>query len=289
MMKQLLITLLVLAIAMPAFSQDDEKKEPEYGWKNAAIGNLNFTQSAFDNWTAGGEDNWVWQLDLNGKFINDQAKTNWANTGKVSYGRTKIGDTEQRKAADEISLESVFTYKMSLYVNPYVAVSGLTQLTEGFNYGVDPLAENPISKFLNPGYFTESFGIGYQPMEEFKTRLGVAFKQTVTSDTAFSVIYGVVDEDTNEPKKLRNEVGMESVSDYERNITETIKYVFKLKAFTAFDGADNIDVDWDNIFAAQIAKYLAVSFNYKIFYDSDVSYKRQVKSVLAVGLTYNFL
>jgi hypothetical protein len=50
-----------------------------------------------------------------------------------------------------------------------------------------------------------------------------------------------------------------------------------------------IDVRWDNLFAAEIAKHLAVGFNFQIFYDRDISIKRQLKQILSVGFTYSLL
>lgn len=283
----ILAAMLLLGVVATLSAQDEE--EPTYGWTKDVVGNLNFTQTSFSNWEQGGEDSWNWQLDINGKFVNDQEKTNWTTTGKVSYGRTKIGDADDRKLADEINLESVFTYKMSVYVNPYVAVSGLTQITEGFDYEADPTGETAISEFMNPGFFTESVGFGYEPFANFKTRAGLAFKQTVVTDTAYSLRYHVIDEDTGELKKVRNEVGMESVTDYSRKLNDIMSYTTKLKAFTDFESVESIDVDWDNMISAKVAKYISVSFNFKLFYDNDISAKRQLKQVLAAGLTYTFL
>jgi hypothetical protein len=52
---------------------------------------------------------------------------------------------------------------------------------------------------------------------------------------------------------------------------------------------EEIDVRWDNLFSAEIAKYLAVSFNFQIFYDRDISIKRQLKQTLSVGFKYSLL
>ena len=115
-----LVVCFVLVINFISFAQEEKKEEPQYGWQNEVVGSLNLTQTSFDNWVQGGENSLAWQLNLNAKFVNNQEQYNWANTGKVTYGRTKVGDVESRKSIDEIKLESVFTYKMNLYVNPYI-------------------------------------------------------------------------------------------------------------------------------------------------------------------------
>ena len=280
----ILILGFILFLNFLIFAQED-KKEPEYGWKNVAVGNLNFTQTSFSNWARGGEDNWTWLLDFNAKFVNDQEKYNWSNAGKISYGKTKVSGADARKSADEIRLESVFTFKMGAYVNPYVALTGETQLTNAYKFSDSSKVE--ISNFLDPGYFTESIGFGYEPVKNFKTRLGLAFKQTIADK--FAAAYSDDPKTDDEIETVRSEIGMESVTDYSRKLNENILFTTKLEAFSNFESVKEIDVRWDNVFSAKVSKYIVVSFNFKLFYDKDISVKRQIKQILAVGLTYSFI
>ncbi len=281
----LLISMLVLGVS--AFSQDEKKEEePKYGWSKQVVGNLNFTQSSFDNWSQGGEDSWAWLLGFNARVENDQVKTNWRNIGKVEYGQSKIGDAESRKSADEIFLESVLSYKMKFHVNPYIAVNGRTQIASGYDYtGAEKLE---ISRFLNPGYFMESVGFEYRKAETFRSRLGFALKQTLVTEEQFAPLY-TDESDTETLEKIRNEAGLESVSAYNRKITPTIVFATSLEVFSNLKAFNEIDTRWDNLISAEVAKYVAVSFAFQIFYDRDLSIKRQLKQVLSVGLTYNFL
>ena len=105
--KLSLIFIFSLFLASFVFGQDKPAEEPKYGWQKELVGGLNLTQTSFDNWKQGGENSYAWQLNLNLKFINDQEKTNWSNTGKLTYGSNKTGDQEMRKSIDEIKLESV--------------------------------------------------------------------------------------------------------------------------------------------------------------------------------------
>ncbi len=283
--KRFGISVMVVMIILNIHLAAQEKEAPKFGWKNEIVGNLNFTQSSFSNWSQGGEDSWNWQLDLNGKFENDQPMYNWATTGKISYGKTKIAGEVSKKTTDEVHLESVFTYKLGVYVNPYVAVTGETQLSAGFDFSSDPRVK--ISTFLDPGYFTESLGLGYEPIKDFKTRVGVALKQTVADQ--FAALYSDDPATLNTVETVRSEAGMESVTDFSRKVSENILFTTKLELFSNLKSVDEVDVRWDNILAAKVSKYIAVSFNVKLFYDRDISVQRQLKQVLAAGLTYTFL
>ena len=271
-------TIILLIMLVNLFAQDEEKKEPEYGWKKMVVGNLNLTQNQFDNWSTGGENSWSWQLELLADFTEDQINYNWANSGKLAYGRTRLGEQEARKAADEIKLESVFSYKLNSLLNPYVSVTALTQFTAGYDYGMVPKVET--SNFMDPGYFTQSLGMLYTPADMFKTRLGAASKQTVTNK--YPDIYA-------NGEKFRVEVGAESVSDLALKMSESILFTSKLQLFSNMKGVNQIDVDWDNLFTGKLSTYINVSLNIRLYYDRDITPKRQLKQTLALGLSYSFI
>ncbi len=267
------------------YSQEEKEEEPKYGWTKEIVGSLNLTQASFDNWSQGGENSLTWQINFNGKFINDQQVYNWTTTGKLAYGQSKLGDIESRKSIDEIKLESVYTYKLNLYVNPYIAVSGETQFNRGYEY--TETSKVQISNFFDPAYFTQSAGIGFSPKEQFKTRLGAALKETITRD--FPVPYADDPDTPNKIEKTKVELGAESVTDYSQKLAENTIFTSKLELFTNFKALNLVDVRWDNIFTAEVSKYVNVNLNFKLFYDRDISVKRQLKQSLAIGLTYTFL
>jgi len=280
--KLSLAYIFLMVLGLNLIAQEAEEKKPEYGWKNEMVGNLNFTQNKFDNWAQGGEDSWSWQLDINAKFENDQEGYNWTNTGKFSFGQTQIGDADARKAADEIKLETVYTYKMGDLINPYAAATGKTQISKGYLY--TDTRDSVISNILDPGYFTQSVGVGYKPNDIIKTRLGAALKETVADKYRFAD-----DPETTEIEKTRTEFGAESVTDLEYKVSENILFKSKLEMFSNLVALNEIDVNWDNLVTAKVSEYINVSFNLNLFYDRNISKSRQLKQTLAVGLSYSFL
>ena len=284
-MKYLSLTLiLVLIISLFSFAQEEKKDELKIGWNKRAIGTLNFTQASFDNWTAGGENSWSWLFNLTGSFINKQEAGTWKNMYKVEYGQSKVGDVESKKTADEIFAESEYARNLTQIWGLYAAVNGRTQMGSGYDYGVDPKIK--ISQFFNPAYFRESIGLKYTPSAIFNSRIGPGLKQTVVSDEQFAPFYTDKIE-TEELEKLRSEVGMESVSNLALKLKENIAFASNLDIFSNLKSMDQVDVRWDNLISAEVAKYISVSFNFQLYYDKDLSLKRQLKQYLAVGLTYS--
>ncbi|RMF64064.1 MAG: DUF3078 domain-containing protein [Calditrichaeota bacterium] len=253
--------------------QESKSDSVKYGWRNEIIGTLNLTQASFDNWQQGGESALAWQIKLDGGFDLVQEKYDWSNRARFTLGFAKVAGSEARKSADEVSLESVYTRKLSRLLNPFFGVTAKTQTVAGFEYD-DQDNKTKISKFLDPGYFTQSVGFGYAPNEVFKTRLGATVKETVTD------LF---------PEESKVEPGISSVSEFKKKFEENVFFTSRLDIFSDLEAFDRIDVLWENNLNLKVTKFINVSLNVDLFYDKDVSSRRQIKQVLAVGFTYTFL
>jgi hypothetical protein len=280
-MRRILFMAALAALWTAAAAQ--EPAAPSF-WKNSVIGNLNFTQNQFDNWSQGGTDSWSWQADLLPKFTYEDSSFQWANTGKASFGKSEVGDAGSRKAADELRVESVLTYKLGVLVNPYAAITGLTQFAKGYDYSAPAAVE--VSGFLDPGYFTQSLGLGIQPVKAVKTRIGAAVKETLTRNHPAPY---ADDPKTVKIEKFKVEPGGEWVTDLGLALHTNIQFASKLELFSNFKGFRAVDANWDNMFTSKISNVLSVSFNLRMFYDRDISAKRQLKQVLALSLSYSLL
>lgn len=273
---------MVLLLTGIISAQENEQKQPQWGWQKEATAAVNITQSSFDNYVQGGENSTVWQALLGLKFVNDQEKFNWANTGKFEYGRAKAGKEESKKSVDELKIESVLTYKLGKEVNPYASATAESQFAAGYNYGQTSKVE--VSNFIDPGYFREAIGAGYKPNEIIMGRLGAAMKQTVTNNfTSYAD-----DPETSKVESIKNEMGAEGVIDLNYKISANSILKSKLELFSNFKAFDEIDVIWDSDLTAKITKFIAFNFNMKLVYDKDISPKRQLKQVMGIGLSYSF-
>ena len=287
-MKSRVIQYLIIGILLSSYesllAQETHENNNDKVWMKEFVGTLNLTQSRFDNWKQGGENSLAWQLKLNGRVVNEQKNSNWTNTGKFSIGRTKVGDAESRKSVDVVKLESVFTYKLGGKINPYIAASGETQVTKGYQYTDN--TKIAISDVLDPGYFKQSLGANFTPTHDFKTRLGGALKETFTDD--FPIPYAD-DPLTPEIEKTKVEPGLESVSEFQNKLSENIILTSTMDIFSDLEAFDEADVKWENVFSAKVVKYVVVNLEINLFYDKDLSKKRQVKESLSLGLTYSLL
>ncbi len=276
-MKRFVIALCTLFFTLPALAQDNT----EHGWKTKMVFSLSLTQASFSNWAKGGENALAWQTKLNSRFTNDQPNFNWDNKAKFTYGQSKVGDTGTRKTADDLKLETVYTRKWGIYINPFVSASAQSQFTSGYNY--TGTTKTKVSQLLDPGYFTQSAGIGYSKTDEFKARLGATAKETYTRDFP-----GYAD-DPNTPgvEKTLIEGGITGVVELNKRVNENIVYTSELNIFSNLKAFNEIDVTWENLFTAKVAKYINVTLAIDLVYDRDTIAEWQFREVLSAGFSYN--
>ncbi|MDZ7266589.1 MAG: DUF3078 domain-containing protein [candidate division KSB1 bacterium] len=276
---QVFVLVMMLAGAA-ARAQEAPKPEPS-GWKKGLIGVLTLTQNSYSNWTQGGENAVAWKGVIETLWENNQATINWKNTAKLAYGQVKQGDQEVRKSDDELRVESVLTYKVGKYLNPYISFNGLTQIANGYDYSKQPRLL--VSDSFDPTFLRQSMGMGYKASGNFVTRLGLSLKETIVGTQAFRPLYGnTLDEN------VRVETGIESVTDFSHKLEENVLFTSKLEMFSAFEHFDKVDVNWDNTLTAKLGKLFTANLNVRLLYDEDLSKKRQLKQVLGFGVSYTF-
>lgn len=251
-------------------------------WQKAIIGNFNLTQNKFDNWIAGGDDAYAWQVNLIMDYTYKKDQTDWVNKGKLAYGQTKVNDNASRKSLDEIKFSSVFNYRILFPLDPYVSVSFESQMTPSYTY--EPKVK--VSDFMDPGYLIESAGVGRMISSILETRIGLAAKQTVADE--FAATYSD-DPATDKIESVRKEIGAEATAILKWKINTQSTLNSNLHLFSDFSATNEIDVNWDTVLATSISKYFNFNFNFKLLYDRDISVKRQLFQSIAMGVTYNFL
>ncbi|RPI02325.1 MAG: DUF3078 domain-containing protein, partial [Ignavibacteriae bacterium] len=181
-------SLLILLLSGISLAQVPQPAPPApadtSAWKHTMILSANITQISFTDWAQGGENALAYALFLEGKSAYTVEPIEWVNGYKFGFGQAKLAAQGIRKTDDVIDLASVMTYKVGTYVNPYASATLKTQFAEGVMYDAEGIAM-PVSNFFDPAYITQAVGLGYQPVPEVKTRLGVALRETIAKTFAF--------------------------------------------------------------------------------------------------------
>lgn len=278
MRSAIILIVSCVVLASPAAAQTPADSVSP--WTHGLVAGLTATQVSFKDWAQGGENAFSWASTLDGKHIFERGILAWGNTYKFAYGQAEIGSQGVRKTDDKIDVESILTYKMGVHVNPYFAASLKTQFTKGYIYRA--IGDSVVSDIFDPAYFTQSAGVGYQPIPELKTRLGAALREVVTS----KYVQYADDPSTASIEKTRVEGGVESVTTVDWKIEENVLLTSKLELFAAFKQIDVVIVRNDNTLAAKVSKYLTVNLNVQLINDRVISPRTQVKQTIAFGFSY---
>jgi len=282
-MKTLPWLLLFFAAAV-TYSQESKPASPaavDSVWKHTMIISTNITQVSFTDWAQGGENALAYALFLEGKSTYALNLINWVNSYKFGYGQAKLGTQGIRKTDDVIDLESVLTYKIGTYINPFVSASLKTQFTEGVKYDAAGLA-TPVSNFFDPAYITQTVGVGYQPGPIVKTRLGVSLREIVVNKYALAYIG-----DTT--KKVDVDGGLESVTEVGWTVMENVVLNAKLEIFAPVKHLDRMTVRSDNTLSAKVNKLISMNLNVQFINDPQVQARTQIKQTLALGFSFTLM
>ncbi len=337
-MKAIVATAAVALACMSVTARGaDAPKPTEPGpWKYTWVAGLNLSQSAFsDNWQGGDQGSLVWVLTSDAKAERQfSTRYNLSNHLQLAYGQTAQQKRDPadpgrqvwghpQKSNDLILFESVSRFTLGGWVDPYLALRLDSQFRD---------ESNPAGVVnFSPAKLTESAGIArvLQKTDEREliTRLGFGVVEVFARQ---------IDPTTGEKVRITtNDGGIE----WQTNATQPILakrvlYKGQLRAFwplyfsrsraleqfdrdaLAFDPAREAiadfwktpNVDFQNLFSAQITKLLSVNLAVQWMYtkfdpataidnskpiadrivvvDHGVRKAGQFREVLAIGLTY---
>lgn len=294
-MKNLFALILMFAASL-LFAQNQTPSDTSY-WRKGGFGSATFSQVSLTNWAAGGDNS----VAVNGNlslFANRvKGRGKWENSLDIAYGLVRQADQNFRKSNDLLNFVTSYNYQISQEEKKifYTALFDFrTQFYEGFDEeGVF------ISDFMAPGYAIVSLGLSYIPNDKLSFTLQpITDKWTFVNNQtlADSGAYGV-DPGSN----FRSELGNFFRVKYKNEIFES-----RLELFTNYkEGLGSTDFNWQNALVLPVTKVLTANVFTQLIYDNDILIENddngngaiedseitarvQFKSVLGIGLTYNF-
>lgn len=307
MKKILLATLIVLSIAVKA-------QEKDTTWKKGGNAGLNFSQSSFTNWAAGGE-NALSLTAYTNLFANyKKGENTWDNSLSLAYGMLQSGHTAIRKNEDKIDFTSKYgRHAFAKHWFYSALVTAKTQFADGYNYPNDSVA---ISRFAAPAYATAAIGLDYKTTDNSFTLFisPATLKTTIVNDQSLADhgAYGVEAAERDSlgnvivyGKKVRYELGGYFRAQFKKDIAKNVNLATKLELFSNYlDRPQNIDVNWELLLNMKINKFLSCNLATQMIYDNDIPVavtrhengvdvmgtgpRLQFKEVLSLGLSVKF-
>lgn len=275
-----------IPVVMPDYQID-------YWRKSITIG-VNFSQSAFtSNYSAGG----VSAVALNSNLIyrTEYKKDPFDYTAEFNllYGISKNKGQGARKTNDRIFIDNKIATKLSDHWFFFGSLSFESQFDNGYQYtnSAGQVLDKPLllSRFMAPGYFTESIGFEFKPQAWFSMRFGTGTaRQTFVVDTTIyrnnPANYGV-------PigKTFINALAFQIVSQLDKDIAKNIHINARYALFVPYEKPlDFVTHRVDAILTAKVNRLVSVTINGTFLYDKTTSKQVQGTEGMALGIIYRF-
>ncbi|WP_277013074.1 DUF3078 domain-containing protein [Capnocytophaga granulosa] len=342
-MKKLLLGIIILSFALPLQAQvrkvrpkvmppiiqvkevDFSKNELSYTFEKLKLQNehwykfnsvgLNMSEVAYSNWNAGGVNSITFLADV--KFRRRYLVKNyfWDNELVANYGINAQKGESLRKTDDQVTFTSSYGYRTGFrdwYYSSKLTFN--TQFSDGYDYPREA-DDEPISRFMAPGYLYISIGAEYAP-QNGKTALFVSpltLKSTFVMDQkladkgSFGLPIAEYDNTgrliKHSPRSLTR-VGFLVSGKHEMDIYENVKMTNQASLYTQYDKSfGNIDIDWQMSIDMKINNYLQARVGTHLKYDDDIKFKEEIlpngakhlysprvqfKQILGIGIKYTF-
>jgi hypothetical protein len=200
-------------------------------------------------------------------------------------------DKFKKKTHDRIFWDNKAAIQLSKNWYFFGSLTFESQFDNGFSYSKDAQGnekENLISKFMAPGYLTESIGFEYKPSKFFSTRIGTGTaRQTFVLDTT---LYKTNPSNYGVPvgKTFKNELAFQVLANFEKEVMPNLWIKSRYNMFIPYDNFKKIDHRLDLTVTAKVNKIINVSVTGVGIYDDDQTAKIQASQILALGLAFTF-
>lgn len=262
-------------------------------WNTKTNIGINVNQAQFsDNWKGGGTNSVAVGGLVNYKAEYNKNNYNYVTEVILQYGKVKNKDQLPKKTNDRIYWDNKASLQLSKSWFFFGSVNFESQFDKGYSYKTTNGVEEAtlISKFMGPGYITESIGFEYKPVNYFSMRIGTGTaRQTLVLDTTLYRTnpknFGV------EPgKKIRNELAFQIVSSFDKDIFKNTNLKARYNMFIPYEDISPsiIDHRLDVTLTAKINRYMNTSLTGVILYDMDTDSKVQASQTLALGFAFTF-
>lgn len=289
----------ILLLAIVMYSGALSAQRADTAWTTGSVLGMNFSNTSFSSyWQAGGV-NAISMGSLVNLFANYKAgKIDWQNNADLAFGMVKQNGRPLVKADDRIELSSKLGTKMSEKLLAAASANFRTQFAPGGPINAEGRIAPVRSRFLAPGFFNIGVGVDYQPAKDFSIYYApLNGKVTIVGVDSLRRFYMPPSVTSSTRFELGSFLNVKLRRELMKNVTFQTKADFFANYLQNFG---NVDVNWENLIALQVNKYITTTFFTHLIYDDDIRFdiikdgvptggngpRTQFKHVLNVGFIY---
>ena len=290
-MKKTILLLLTVLVSSGIFGQEPVQDSiPE--WKKSGTISLLINQSAFSNWTAGGENNVAATLGIN--YDINYYKNGWSWDTKIlgAYGLNKSANSSFfKKTDDRIEMNSLLGKKFTNEWSYSSFFNFKTQFGKGYEYGADENNQETrkvISRFFSPAYLQLGVGLYWKKSNNLWVNIAPCTGRLILVSSQFT--RNLKDEETffgvNRGNSSRFELGASIKAFYKTEVLKNVVIEHHLSLYSDYlHQSKNIDVDYTFNALMKVNDYLSTNLSIQTIYDDNAIKKVQLHEVFGLGFT----
>ncbi len=245
---------------------------------------LDISQTAFDNWAAGGDNTFAGGATLFFRHQHKRSIFSYEDKFEAKYGMQLI-DKKAFKNVDFFNAFGQVAWKM----NKSWAYTGTINLRSQFTVGYKSRTDSTkVSNFMSPGYLDITIGFSYHKEGS---------PLTINISPASGNITIVTDPELTERYKLdpgtktKGRLGPSVRVNFDK---EFAKKIFRYRSmFYSFSNLKLTPIaQWENTFEIRPLKFFSTTFSWRLYYDRDtptpMPKKLQSYYSLTIGLRYQY-
>lgn len=283
------------ALALSAADKVEAPVEKPKYWTRTFLGRIDFGQTSFTNWAAGGFNSVTLGANVDAHADYAKGKSSWTNRLQLDYGFLYSQDKPIiQKNKDRIYFESKYAHVVGPKFRFTTALDFLTQFDNNYSYGTpanisgeEPTVQEWLdarvlkSGFLSPGYLNLGVGMDWTPgpwltvnfspltggfvivlIEELRRTYGMKLKdEHASAATPTPDMY----------RPYRFELGAKLKADLKFQINDNVKFASQLVLFSDYlDHPWPPRVNWDNDLMWQMTRFFGISVKTWMIYDPKV-------------------
>jgi len=280
--------------------------KPVY-WTNKLTTTLNFAQTSFTSWAAGGNNSYTLNSIIRGDANWEREKKYWKNHLEFDYGFLYSQDKPIiQKSVDRTFITSTWGYKVKEKLNYTANFTFLNQTTNGWKYPTPAVAEDEEpthqqwkdarvlkSGFFSPAYVTLGLGIAWVPNKWLTMNFApLTASTTIVGNEKLRKNYGMQRKDKYEDTSLYPDekdsdgiyyttgdyyrtalfaIGAQLTTNVKFNINEKFSVNSNLILFSNYlKNPQNFRVNWDNTILWKLGKFFSLNITSNLIYDDTI-------------------
>ena len=292
-----ILLLLNILITVSSFAQitiaDSLKQE---GWNKS--GKLTFlvNQTAFSNWTSGGENSIAGTLALDYNLNYYSNGWSWDTKMIGAFGINKNSDSKfAKKTDDRIEVNSLIGKKFTKELSYSSFVNFKTQFSRGYKYSTNILGiEDRVetTRFFSPAYLQLGVGVYWKKNNDFWINMAPVTGRLIIANRRFTTNLDDGEEyfGISKGDNFRFELGASLTGFYKFELIENVVLEQSLSLYSDYlQNAQNIDVDYTISAFMKVNDYLSTSLIIQCRYDDNAIKKVQLREVFGLAVTLDLL